>query len=902
MHKGPLPRKALLPTSVGALLALSVTHDAFGADPAPPAATPAATAAVAPARASDAAATRGNGPGRGDPQHVTELGAVTVTGTRTVAPARQVVPNRAVASVYGTSAAVVDVPRVVSEVNSEQLHNDVIRSTDDFVKYAPGITRGGGQNVSGAPQIRGQASEIYQNGQRIYSQANDHPINMNAYEAADIVAGPSSVVFGPGSNTGGYVNYITKQPDFDAQHSEVKAKIGTWVPGDNSFHDNAVTFDTTGPINDQLAYRLSVTKQAADTYYNNVQNNFNAIYGALSWKPKSNVRIDFNGAYDDYYDFNITRGWNRNTQQMVDDVGTYYAGRATPLISSPGAGIWSPVFASGAANSSVIGWQQRTPNSQNQYIAGPVQTTPLPNSTPDKAGKIVGWVYDPNLPGNGATKLNASQGSGQPDDRNSARRINLQLRETVDLSPTLSIVNSTYYQRSDSFNNSVGSFFVQAHDNLFENRVEVRKTFDFSTFGLNLKDESNTGVSYRRESFEQIAANNNFNFSPYDLTQPSNTQNPGALLGLPTPAGPGSWIGQAGVPQHSSYFGYLNLPPMVKYGDLYAEKGGFPPNGAVYTSAGRWTDVSLFTQHNLRIADRIGVNVGFSETFIDATMNNPVVLTPADVRSSSGSFKLPSVQASVYFKPTEGSTVYFTYDRSQALNTGVFTEGLVWGPGNALNPDAFHSVSELYEIGAKFQLSKSLFASIAAYQQTRDTSPDTNGNMAKLRVKGIDGALRFQPDRHLSAGLNATVLQARYTSVVPGGFSPFGFYADNQTVFGDSNALNKRPAGAYPAPGIPKWSVNGFVNYQFDSGFGAQVSAWWTSGWYTNLSQTVRVPNEYNVDVALYYRQPRWDVSLNFMNVTNQHNFVQALNAGGTGEFLQPLMPFAILAQVAYRF
>jgi hypothetical protein len=59
------------------------------------------------------------------------------------------------------------------------------------------------------------------------------------------------------------------------------------------------------------------------------------------------------------------------------------------------------------------------------------------------------------------------------------------------------------------------------------------------------------------------------------------------------------------------------------------------------------------------------------------------------------------------------------------------------------------------------------------------------------------------------------------------------------------------------------------------------------------------VPDGYQANLTLYYRQPKYDVSLRIVNLTDQHNFLNALTGG---EFLQPLPPRAIQAQFALRF
>lgn len=830
---------------------------------------------------------------------VITLADVVVTGANKKAT---ILPKRKVTSIYGTDSSVLDTPRVVSQVSEQQFREDVIRSADDLVKYAPSITRGGGQNANFAPQIRGQNSEVFQDSQRIYSTR--HPTNLNAYEAADIVAGPTGVIFAPTSGSGGYINYLTKKPNFNKAQTTISGSVGSIYAGQGAEPNFSVSIDHTAPISKELAFRVSATAQRTDDYYDNVKNNFNAFYGALAWRPDDSLRVDWNISYDDYSDFNVTHGWNRATQQSVDQ-GLYYKGRATPIIQN-GSNFWSPVFESGAAHSKVIGWQTRQKNDKNQYIAvGPVQTSPLPSSTADQAGTIRGWVYDPSIAGNGLVKLDDDV-SGRSEDKNSAKRFSTQFKLVKDINENWSVANSTLYQKSRDLGDSVGSFFTDLDHELLDNRLEFLGDHDVELLGVKINNKSSTGGAYRHEKFTSLAANNSFNINPYDLTNDPSQKNPGDLLGLVNHVGStGSWIGQAGVPQYSQYFGYLNLPRMYPVGHgLYAEKGGFPPNGggAVYTGTGFWDTYSVFTQQNFTFNDVFGINLGINHSSIKAKLENPLVLVPTDVRSDSNKYSLLSYQASTFIKPTEKSTLYFTYDKSTALNMGVFGPFLIWGAGNQLNPLAFDSQSELKEVGVKYEpITDQLLLTLSGFEQKRDLSPDTNGNMARFEIKGLESSLRWQLQKNIAIGANLTYLNAEYSSIIPAGFSPFGFHADNATVWGDSNALNQRKAGRYDAAGIPKYSASAYVDYQHQSGFGLNLSGWWTSNWYTNLSQTVKVPNNYNLDLGLYYRQPQWTVGLNILNLTNERNFVNGL-AGANSEFLQPMRPLTVQGQFSYKF
>jgi hypothetical protein len=802
-------------------------------------------------------------------------------------------------SVYGTNTTVLDTPRSVSQVSAQQLRNDVIRTADDLVKYAPGVTRGGGQNVNVAPQIRGQNSELFQDGQRIYNVR--HPTNLNAYEGADIVAGVSSVVFGPVTSSGGYVNYIPKRPHFDKAETEFSGLFGALVPGGGSYPSNRITIDTNNPIGDQFAYRVSVTLQRAGDYYEHIQNNYNAFYGAIAWQPSSRFRLDVNASYDDYYDYNVTHGWNRLTQRLVDTYGKEYnAGRATPIIETPGVGLWSPVFASGAPDSEVIGWQTREKNAEGKFVAtGPVNTSALPNATPQTPGTIRGWVYDPNLRGNDVKSI-SPRTSARAEDKNTSSRLQTQARATFDISDDLKLVNRLLFSHARDSTNSVGSFLTQSRDAILDDRFELVNHSTHRPFGVELTHDSNSGVSFRHEDFYSLAANNSFNINPYDLTQNSSDKNPGGLLGIPVTGATGSWVGQAGVPQQSA-FGYLNLAPMwpVQNG-LYAERGGSPP-AASYTSQGWWNTWTLFTQHSFLLSKRFGVNAGLSKSYVRAHIENPLIITAADEVRDEQSFSLNSLQVSPLVKITKNSTIYFTYDRSVSFNTGGFANVLTWGPGNKLNPLAFESVSKLYEGGIKAELiPEHLFASAAVYYQARDTSPDINGNMARLETKGAEASLRYQEDLGVRAGLNLSWIAPRFTFIIPAGFSPYGFQPDDETVFGDRNVLNQRQGTEYDAAGIPNYSATGFVGYQFPIGFGAELAGWLTSPWFTDISENVKVPTQANLDLTVYYRVPQWDAAITVTNLTDANNFVNGL-AGSSTEFLQPMRPLTLQAKLAYR-
>jgi hypothetical protein len=713
------------------------------------------------------------------------------------------------------------------------------------------------------------------------------------------------VVFGPAIGSGGYINYVTKKPSFDKQHTSITIRGGAIVPDGQSRGSYTITADTSAPLTDNLAYRISATLQRQQDYYYNVDNNYNAIYGALAWKPTSKLRIDANFSYDDYYDWNITHGWNRPTQSLVDNQ-LYLSGRATPIFRNNGV-LWSPVYASGAANSAIVGWQQRAASSNGAYTTYPVVagslTTTNPN-TQSSPGTVVGFVLDP---ANTSLVPISRQASQRAADQNTSLRATGQVHIAYDFSPRTSLVNHFFYEHSTDTTNAVASFQSNARDDLFEDRLELHHKLDFNAGGIDISDETNSGVIVRHEVNYQVSANNSFFFiNAYDISLDQASEqgkNPGSLFGVVgyNPAGGNAaWIGTAGVPQQTA-FGYVNFNPMYPQGNgLYGEAN------AIYTGDAHITTTTLYTEHNLRFGRHLGLDAGYSHSWVSASTFNPFQQAASGTQAAvglryySGSYSnLFALQLSPFVKPTENTTLYFTYDHSLAINSGPFSNTIIQAP---LSTAQFNSNSVLYETGfkASFLRGKAWFTA-AYYDQARDQGLDpTTNTISRLHVHGVESSLRYQPNETLRTGANFTWLKARYDYTTTSGFATQGIFADNATVFSDAG-LNSSYSGPLDAGVLPAYTVSGYIDYRHRSGFGAELSGKVTSPWWLNASQTVRIPTNYNLDLGLFYRQKRWSLQVQVLNLTNTLGFVPGLS-GVTNTFLQPTRGREIFAQLGFNF
>jgi hypothetical protein len=245
--------------------------------------------------------------------------------------------TRDISTVMGDARNILDTPRAVSAITEALLNERGIHGVKEFIVYSPGGYATASYGLATTPNLRGDTAETYLNGQRRSYNLYGFLPSWNGIEAIDIVRGPGSAVFGAGFFSGGYVNYVTKQPKFSGPETAVTTRFGTWVPGGGLSYLNAsVQIDHTAPVSDQLAYRISYEGKGGDTFYreNGVKDDRQDIYLALTWKPDSRRTFQFNAQWE-WQNWPEILGVNRPSQELMDH-GTYYTGTSADLPSGPG--------------------------------------------------------------------------------------------------------------------------------------------------------------------------------------------------------------------------------------------------------------------------------------------------------------------------------------------------------------------------------------------------------------------------------------------------------------------------------------------------------------------------------------------------------------------------------------
>lgn len=222
-----------------------------------------------------------------------------------------------------------DTPRSTTSLDAAWLAQQGVASLADLAAFVPSAYAPSSYGLLTTPVIRGDTAESYLNGQRLSYSNYGYLPSFNGIEAADLVRGPGSAVFGAGHQLGGYVNYGSKRPAFDGRHTTVSTTLGTWVPGSSgggSFARATWQLDTTAPVSDRVAWRFSYEGQGGKTFYHRdgVKDDREDFFAALTWKAAAALTIEAS-AQIFWQNTPEALGVNRVTQALIDD-GIYLAG------------------------------------------------------------------------------------------------------------------------------------------------------------------------------------------------------------------------------------------------------------------------------------------------------------------------------------------------------------------------------------------------------------------------------------------------------------------------------------------------------------------------------------------------------------------------------------------------
>jgi outer membrane receptor for monomeric catechols len=601
-----------------------------------------------------------------------------------------------------------------------------------------------------------------------------------------------------------------------------------------SFGQHTIDLDVNVPISETVAARLSFQGKDWDGYWDNWYQQSQAVYGAITWTPNDKYRLDVMG---EFYKGNYTENWgiNRPTQSMIDD-GEYItnAGTLQDYITSI---------------SGVSGYG-------NAILLDPDNPVDV-----DRTWKL----------------------SGDGDDSN-ATVFWAQVIQEFTVSEDLKITNNTYFHYKDRETFSSYHYSEKMKDNWsIENRLQALQ--DFEVEGMK-SISLNYGV---RVKYQDIWSVNHYYNEPANFWDMSYGTE---YVTMPESAFSGSWA----VSDESGRAGY----------EYWYSGAGEAVEGDTLT-------IGPFAQADFKLTDRLSFLAGYTLDYVEHTesvpdevklatwdsVNETMILTDLDDEYYDGqdySAALFNVNASIIFKPTVNSSIYFTYNEGEHYETAA--GGVVIG--SSLDEDLG---TRLFELGANMSfLDNKLYIGAAAFRQEY-TSRGQDGTTSFIKTDGIEIELNYQPNRNFYATLGYSFLDSKSS----GGFYATGYTAEEVYLTDDYYITPTFPTadGEFDTPGVPQHLINALAQYQFDNGFGLQanvvvtspmkagydgyefeVTNFSTGDSYTLTTSTIETAWQYEIDAKIFYEYENWRFELSCFNLTDEENWDMPNSGYGNGSIV----------------
>ena len=209
------------------------------------------------------------------------LSEIVVMGAQTM--------NHGLTNVGKASIKPLDLPQSVAVVGNETLKQQQSLRLSDVVKNVTGVSLG---STKGSMRqifyLRGyplSCDNLFKNGSRVMPCAMPE---VSSLEKVEFMKGSTAALYGQVS-PGGIINLVTKQPKFEPG-LEVTIRTGS-----NDLYKPI--FDTYGPINSKIAYRINGTYEHAKSFRQHVRSERYYINPSLLFKLGAKTELLVQGDY-----------------------------------------------------------------------------------------------------------------------------------------------------------------------------------------------------------------------------------------------------------------------------------------------------------------------------------------------------------------------------------------------------------------------------------------------------------------------------------------------------------------------------------------------------------------------------------------------------------------------------
>ena len=184
-----------------------------------------------------------------------------------------------------TDTPLLEIPQSITVVTAQQMIDQGSLTLLSGLQYTAGVYNVGDDSRGDFDYLRGFWAVNYLDGlKREFGFVYLPRSEIYALSRADVLAGPSAVLYGAGSS-GGLVNMQSKRPEFK-YGGEATASYGT-------YDRKQIQLDVTGPLSDTFAGRLTGVYRKSDMLLQYQPDDRKLVQGSLTWRPddKTNVTL-----------------------------------------------------------------------------------------------------------------------------------------------------------------------------------------------------------------------------------------------------------------------------------------------------------------------------------------------------------------------------------------------------------------------------------------------------------------------------------------------------------------------------------------------------------------------------------------------------------------------------------
>lgn len=768
--------------------------------------------------------------------------------------------DRELDGIFLDGLSVMTIPRSITVLSPEALAQFDIQALDDLDKVGAGTQRINYFGIAGTPVLRGVLAGAYYNGMLRAYNRNQAPISFGSLEALNVVKGPTPAHLSL-TPVGGYVDMLPKSPYFDEASGSVEFEIGRW-------EHYRIQGDLGGPFllgKIPAAYRLSATAQQAESFYDNVGNDYASLYGALKMRPAEKLDI-FTGFEYYRYESNENAGWNRPTQALIDE-GRYVIGEPINITDEdhfgranrePFAPFTTPVNVNPALvvprsvvlSANLTAAQLEALND----LSDPAERMAAYGSLFGAFGgnpNVDGFQYTPEYFAAGGevftAEIEGSRVLADPTDRADADNFlffaDVVFRATEDRTFTL---KGLYEYLATEKLSSYGYAFDGAQTVAALKLIASERSLDW----LQLE----YGGSLRYTGAQQLQDFTVEPFSRRDLTNRGISANSTLLAGAQSPRGG------------------------ANYWDPFASG-----ESDLYQAA-------VFAVGELRLGSYLSVVASARWEHADFEVALPGEIERASpsereaFAANSGNEDYASWSVGPVFRPHESLSLYFTYQDGTVVTAQ--DGGSISGGGN-------FAEATMWEAGAKTSLFEGrLYGSLAVYQWEQSVFNDREGEAEPLEGEGVEVELTWLPTDWLTVIGSFTWQEVRRRS--PLGFRTVPMTEELWALYGGE--LNSNFAGVTSpfsvppgplagvdfgvpennpeliTPGFPPMTAKLFAVVE-RNGFGISGGPIYQEAFWLNFDRTIQLPEAIIWNASLFYRGETFEIRLRVENVFEEQYF-----------------------------